>query len=70
MSARRTVTISNIAGGDARTFPWTGEISGRAIRHANRCEQAFGGALWQGEGADDAHEQYQQIREDREREIG
>ncbi len=59
-----TVTISNIAGGDAKTFPWDGEqLSDRAIRHADRCSEAFGGVNFSDPAAADA---YERVCEDRE----
>lgn len=67
MTAR--ITIGNIAGGDARTFPWRGELSDRAIRHADRCDNAVGGVMfWSADGkaASDAADRYERIREDRE----
>lgn len=70
MSARVTITISNIAGGDARSFPWRGgELSDRAIRHADRCERTFGGAAFasaDASAADAAAEAYRVVCEDRE----
>lgn len=69
MARKVTITISNIAGGDAKTFPWRGELSDRAIRHADRCERTFGGAAFRSADASAAAaaaDAYRVVCEDRE----
>lgn len=52
-------TISNVAGGDARTFRWNGQLSDRAIRHARSI--GFGGPLFSGDARAEAAEAYERI---------
>ena len=60
---QETFTIANIAGGDERTFRWTGEISGVAIRHADHI--GFGGPMFGGEYGESASAAYDRVLEDR-----
>lgn len=56
-------TISNIAGGDLRTFTLIdGQISGRACKHANKI--GYGGPMFEGDAANIAAAQYEQYLED------
>ena len=65
MTNKTTYTISNLAGGDARTFRLglDGHISDASIRHADRI--GFGGPVFGGPAADDAAAQYEQVCADR-----
>lgn len=58
-----TLTISNLAGGDCKTFRWTGDLSSAAIRHADKVSKIFGGPVF---SVREAHDQYEQICEDRD----
>ena len=49
MKQHPTFTVENIAGGDLRTFPWTGHLSREARRHLRRLEGILGGPVFSGE---------------------
>lgn len=62
-----TYTIANQAGGDARTYRWTGSISAAAIRHADRIRRSTNmPPAFAGEWGDYAADEYETVLADRE----
>jgi hypothetical protein len=64
MSRYKVFTISNIAGGDKRSFRLDrdGDLSGRAIHHAKNI--GFGGPAFGGPAADQASEKWDEWYQD------
>ena len=63
MRQHPTFTLENIAGGDLRTFPWTGHLSREARRHLRRLEGITGGPVFSGEAKMEAWQAWEQEKE-------